>query len=189
VRPLRLAASPTCVSMVADMSLATTRPFGQLAPPLGEFGYQRHRRDPGPACRHQREPCPASFQLHRPTLLRLRLPTWPSQAQPIPTSSSIQLDDFTHLTPPRRESLPQASKLTWPRACGTHFRSWLRLLRKSGRARELGPALDGSDGVFPPQPIGSGGWGSIERGELGFSALVRLSWAMAAGSWRAVPGV
>jgi hypothetical protein len=33
-------------------------------------------------------------------------------------------------------------------------RYWLRLLRKSDRTRDLGPALDGLHGVLPPEPIG-----------------------------------
>jgi hypothetical protein len=60
------------------------------------------------------------------------------------------------LLPPPKASTPPISKeakgLLDELSCNGG--SWLRLLRKSDRTRDLGPALDGLRGVLPPEPIG-----------------------------------
>ena len=51
-------------------------------------------------------------------------PLGPARRSGLPCPPQFSSDVVTHPRPRRRRSLPRRSKLSWPPACATHFRSW-----------------------------------------------------------------
>ena len=98
----------------------------------------------------------------------------------------------TERQPPARRGSPCEGARTprWHSVVILQVCCWLRLLRNSGQAGDLGVLLSTGRTVFPRLSRAAEAVGeSIEGVVLGLLALVRLAWAVAAALWRALPGV